>query len=542
MESKDRLDYRELLSYKSLFLDYIYDFERLSAFFAGDPGRPDAWREAADRLDNFPGDRNLAARALRRLNLALGADAEALRTVDGLESGALVVITGQQVGLFGGPLYTLYKALTAVELARRATSLLGRPVVPLFWMDSDDHDFDEVRHARVLDRASELVTLSYDPATIRNRIPVAWHKLQPAIEELIDRTEASLTPSEFKQDIVDVLRECYAPGQTMCAAFGRLLLRMTRGTGLAVVDPADGELKSVAVPLFERETGERSESSRIVQKTTSELVALGYHAQAGVTEDRLNLFYAAPGRFHVMSENSGFRIAADGRLLSLEELQKLIQEEPAHFSPNVLLRPLFQDSVFPTLAYVAGPNELAYFAQLGNVYRHFGVTMPLIAPRASFTVIERPQQKFIQRYGVELQELAANDESLLNRILKREAPPQLEEDMSRAKACVQDLTQTLERDLAQVDPTLVPTVRSTRGKLLHALGTLETKSLRAIKRKDETLRSQFFSTRTALFPNFSMQERQLSPVQYLNKYGWYFAELIRKNVDTDSQGHVLLYP
>jgi uncharacterized protein YllA (UPF0747 family) len=168
--------------------------------------------------------------------------------------------------------------------------------------------------------------------------------------------------------------------------------------------------------------------------------------------------------------------------------------------------------------------------------------MPLIAPRASFTVIERPQQKFIERYGVELQELAANDESLLNRILKGEAPPQLEQDMSRAKACVQDLTQTLERDLAQVDPTLVPTVRSTRGKLLHALGTLETKSLRAIKRKDETLRNQFFSTRTALFPNFSMQERQLSPVQYLNKYGWHFAEMIRKNIDPDSQGHILLYP
>jgi bacillithiol biosynthesis cysteine-adding enzyme BshC len=542
MESKDKLGYKALSSYKSLFLDYVYDFARLSTFFPGDPGHHDSWRQAAKRLDAFPGDRALAARALRRLNSTLEADAEALRTVDELENGALVVITGQQVGLFGGPLYTLYKALTAVELARRATSLLNRPVVPLFWMDSDDHDFDEVRHARVLDRASELITLSYDPAKIRNRIPVAWHKLQPTIEEVTDRADASLAPTEFKQNVIDVLRECYTAGETMCAAFGRLLLRMTRGTGLAVVDPADSELKSAAAALFERETAERSESSRIVHETTKELVDLGYHAQAGVTEDRLNLFYAAPGRFHIMSENSGFRIAADGRLLRSEELQKLIQEEPERFSPNVLLRPLYQDFVFPTLAYVAGPNELAYFAQLGGVYRHFGVTMPLIAPRASFTIIERPQKKFIKRYEVELRELAANDESLLNRILKKEAPPQLEEDMSKAKACVHDLTQTLERDLAQVDPTLVPTVRSTRGKLLHALGTLETKSLRAIKRKDETLRHQFFSTRKALFPNFSMQERQLSPIQYLGKYGWHFSEMIRSNIDADSKEHVLLYP
>jgi uncharacterized protein YllA (UPF0747 family) len=203
---------------------------------------------------------------------------------------------------------------------------------------------------------------------------------------------------------------------------------------------------------------------------------------------------------------------------------------------------LFQDALLPTLAYVAGPNELAYFAQLGEVYKHFDLTMPIIAPRASFTIVEKPQRKFIERYGVELKELRANDEALLNRILKEQAPPQLEKDMTHARKCVEELTETLERDLSAVDPTLGPTVRSTRGKLLHQLNTLEAKGRRAIKRKDETLRQQFFSTRTTLFPGFDMQERRISPIQYFCKYGWHFSDMIRRHLDPEARSHVLLYP
>jgi bacillithiol biosynthesis cysteine-adding enzyme BshC len=411
-------------------------------------------------------------------------------------------------------------------------------------MDADDHDFDEVRQVHLLDSKHELATLNYDPPETEARIPVAQHRLEPAIDDMVARAETSLPPSEFKQDIIEVLKDCYSVGHTLCAAFGSLLLTMTRGTGLAVVHPAAPELKAIATPLFEREVIERSESSSIAQKTTEELVRLGYHAQVQIktAADRLNLFYAAPGRFHVIAENGGFRIAADGRLIAADELTKLVRNEPDRFSPNVLLRPLFQDTLLPTLAYVAGPNELAYFAQLGGLYEHFGLTMPIIAPRASFTLVEKPQKKFIERYRVALADLRANDESLLNRILKEQAPPQLENDMAHARKCVQELTETLERDLSVVDPTLGPTVRSTRGKLLHQLNTLETKGLRAIKRKDETLRNQFLSTRTTLFPCFDMQERRISPIQYFSKYGWYFTDMLRKHLDPTARSHVLLYP
>jgi uncharacterized protein YllA (UPF0747 family) len=202
---------------------------------------------------------------------------------------------------------------------------------------------------------------------------------------------------------------------------------------------------------------------------------------------------------------------------------------------------LYQDTLLPTLAYVAGPSELAYFAQLRGLYAHFKVAMPLLAPRASLTVVERREARFLEKYGIEVTRLKANDESVLNEILRRHSPPRLEEDLSRARHCIQDITAALERDLAEVDPTLVPTVASTRGKLFHHLSELESKALRAVKRKNETVRSQFLSTRTALFPEFEMQERKLSPLVFLNKHGAHFVRMVEEAADPAVQAHLLLY-
>ena len=522
------LDYRKL-SYKPLFLDYLHRFEALSPFFPGDPSAPSSWKKIEAELDRSKHPRASVAPALERLNRSLGADEPALESVASLGAGALAVVTGQQVGLLGGPLYTLYKALTTVRLARWAASTLHRPVVPLFWMDADDHDFEEVRHAYLLSAGSDVLDLRYGEAEAESRVPVGARKLDASIEALLKEAREALPPSEFQEEILDVLSSCYAPGRTLAEAFGSWLLRMTRGTGLVVVDPTLPELKKAGSDLFARELGDGRASSAAVLETTEKLLSLGYHAQASPSDAQLNLFFAGPDR----------------RPVGLDEapvLARRLGEEPECFSPNVLLRPLYQDTLFPTIAYVAGPSELAYFAQLKGVYGHFGVTMPLIVSRNSFTVVERPQARFLERYGVELVRLASNDESVLNEILRQHAPRQLDEDLTRARSCIQDITSALERDLAAVDSTLVPTVQSTRGKLLHHLKELESKALRAVKRKNETVRHQFLSTRTALFPDFSPQERKLSPLVFLNKYGWHFARMVEEACDPGVKAHVLLYP
>lgn len=534
------LDYRKL-SYKPLFVDYLHRFEALSAFFPGDPFEPGAWRRLATALEGRDPVRPEVVASLGTVNRSLGADEAALDTIDALRDGALAIVTGQQVGLLGGPAYTLYKALTAVRLARWASSTLGRRVVPLFWMDSDDHDFEEVRHAYLLGATNELVELTAGGDDPGSRLPVGLRRLDAGIDDVLRQASEALPSSEFKEPVLAGLSECYASGRSLTEAFGSWLLRLTRGTGLAMVDPTLGTLKRAAVDLFRREVVEGSASSQLVRDTTERLIALGYHAQATPTDSQLNLFYANPSRVPVAVTESGFRLSNDGGMVSSKEVDRLLSEHPERFSPNVLLRPVYQDTLFPTLSYVAGPNELAYFAQLGDVYRHFGVTMPLLAARSSFTIVERPQARFLERYGVDLTRLDSNDESVLNEILRRHTPPQLEEDLTRARHCIQEITEALERDLAPVDPTLVPTVASTRGKLFHHLKDLESKALRAVKRKNDTVRTQFLSTRAALFPGFAMQERKLSPLVFLSKYGWHFSKMVEESADPGAKNHLLLY-
>ncbi len=532
MSQAQSLDYRSLPSYKPLFLDYLHRFDALSSFFAGDPFEPESWTKVASELD-VGNARTGTAAPLKALNQALGADEHALRSIDGLGDGALAVVSGQQVGLFGGPLYTLYKAMSSVRLARAAEERLQKRVVPIFWMDADDHDFAEVQSAWVLDPSYDLVNLRYEGGDSTERLAVGGRKLSPAIEAVVDHAAQSLPQTEFKEDVLSALRQSYSPGKTLAEAFGTWLLRMTRGTGLVVVDPALPELKAIGASVFERELAGGSTSTQLVQQTTDELLALGYHAQANASETNLNLFYADPMRNP---------ISASANATEKSDLVRQLRDEPTRFSPNVLLRPVYQDTLFPTLAYVAGPNELAYFAQLKRVYEHFDVTMPLIASRTSLTVIERPQARFLDRYGVDLVKLDSDDESVLNDIVRAQTPPQLDEDLSRARNCIQDITTALERDLKGVDESLVPAVKSTRGKLFHHLQELETKALRAVKRKNDTVRQQFLATRTALFPGFEMQERKLSPLGYFNKYGWHFASMVEDKADPALKAHALLYP
>jgi bacillithiol biosynthesis cysteine-adding enzyme BshC len=533
------LEYRKL-SYRPLFLEYVQRYATLSELFAGDPFENQSWSRLARKLSGAAHPRAAVSRDLTELNRHLGADAAALSSLEALASGALAVVTGQQVGILGGPLYTLYKALSAVRLARSASALLGSPVVPIFWMDTDDHDFEEIAEAHLLDAEGGLVSVRYEPEHRESRVPVGQLKLEPAIERVIEAASRALPPSEF-QDELRASLEAYAPGRTLAEAFGSFLLRLTRGTGLVIVDPSRPALKRLAIDLFRREIETRRESQETVRAATGKLLSAGYHAQVTPVDSQLNLSHAKPARHPISVEGELLRLGPDEAPRTREDVERLLESEPECFSPNVLLRPLYQDTLLPTLAYVAGPSELAYFAQLRGLYAHFGVTMPLIVPRSSFTIVERRDARFLEKYGVDLTRLNTNDESLLNEILRRHSPPRLEEDLSRARNCIQDITTALERDLAEVDSTLVPTVASTRGKLLHHLKELETKALRAVKRKNETVRSQFLSTRTALFPGFDMQERKLSPVVYLSKHGSHFVRMIEDAADPAARAHLLLY-
>ena len=529
------------LSYKSLFLDYASRFDKLAPFFSGDPNRPTSWASLASTLSKRTYPRKQVASELRRLNTELSADTAALASIDLFEKGALVVVTGQQVGLFGGPLYTLYKVLSAISTARWASSLLEVPVVPIFWMDTDDHDFEEVRHTHVLGRENILHLLQIDTDKIATSVSVGGYRIKNSIKDVIDQARQSLPDSEFKEEVLDSIAECYRPGTTLAKAFGRWLLSLTRNSGLVVVDPTHRELKKLGTTLFQQEITETaSTSARLMANTTRELIAHGYHAQVTPSDGYLNLFYSESVRCHIAITNKGLQYSGKASL-SQAALRQRVADEPERFSPNVVLRPLYQDTLFPTLAYVAGPNELAYFGQLRAIYQHFDVPMPLVTLRASCTVVERAQARFLKQYGVEFVDMQRDDELLLNQVLKEHTVPKLSKDLDHARQYLKDVMESVEQDLTRLNKSLLGAARSTENKILYQLKELESKTLRAIKRKDETVRKQFVSTRSALFPDFSLQERKLSPLSFYVRHGWDFTQMVADAVEHDRSSHVLIY-
>lgn len=536
MHTPEFVDYKRL-SASRLFRDYISRFDKLDGFYNGDPTKPDAWKAIADKRQRQAFERTRVAQSLRTNAQHLGADERSLDNIDAFEKGALVVVSGQQSGLFGGPLYTLYKAFSAVSHAERASEWLGTPVIPIFWVAGDDHDFEEVRHAYSLNSEHQMVTLSLstDPA---DRRPVGTRRLGDEVREAIGALEQALPTTEFTSQVLDGLRDDYSVGVGMSEAFAHWMVRLSRGTGLVIANPTDPELKEIGSALFRAELEQRGKTNDIVGETSTKLRDAGYHTQVTVTPDRLNLFYANPNRVPITLGADGYTLM-DGEQTSLSV--DTLEQHPERFSPNVLLRPLYQDTLFPTLAYVAGPSELAYFAQIGGLYQHFGIEMPLVVPRASMTFVEPAQRRFIERHGVDLIALNVNDEALLNQVVRQSSQTDFNGAWEQVRLCIDKSMNQLEEKVGGIDSTLCATARKTKGRILHELNELEAKTVRAAKKNDATLRRQFEATRNSLFPGFAPQERKLSAFSFLNRYGWHFCEMVRENIDLDVEAHRIVY-
>jgi bacillithiol biosynthesis cysteine-adding enzyme BshC len=498
--------------------DYAYDFPSLAPFFAGDPASPAAWTDAIARVAKGTRPTGEIAAIVAAQQTRRGAPPAATEAARRLtDDRTVAVLTGQQAGLFGGPLFTLLKAVTALQLAERITREHGVPAVAVFWIEAEDHDWDEVRSSTVFDETLTPRTVALPPASDDRLRPVGSIRLDAAINEVLDGLEAALPPTEFRGELLTSLRECYAPAYGMADAFGRWLERTLGGRGLVVYDAGDAAGKPLVSEVFAREVSGAGETSRLAARAGSDLVARGYHAQVQVSDDSLALFHVEDGRRPIRRDGTGF-LAGD-RSFTSSALAQAARTEPQRFSPGVLLRPLVQDTLFPTVCYVAGPNELAYLAQLRGVYEHFGVPMPLVYPRASATILDAAALRFLTRYAVPLDTLQPQDEAGLNELLKAQIPPSVEESFARAAEAIESQMRHLAEALPALDPTLEGAARSTLGRMQHDLQTLHGKMIQAAKRRDETLRRQYLRTRALAFPNGHAQERTVGFVSFLNQYG-----------------------
>lgn len=525
---------RDLHRGVSIVVDYWEARRRLADLLPRHFLDRDAYRSLADLLRARRYDRSTVAAVLEEQNRSLGADAAALAAAARLrDPRSLVVVGGQQAGLFGGPLYTLHKALTVLALARDLERDLAGPVVPVFWIASDDHDLAEVARAWLTDaegRLREIALAGHLAAAARNRHPVSRVPLGPDITAALEAVAEVLTPAPFGAEVVAALRSAWRPSSSFAAAFGKWMHRLLAGTGLVTVDPADARLKRIGAPLFAREIAEPGIVGRAVAEQTARLAAAGYPAQIDVRDGMLTLFLHAPGRTAIESSGAGLRLS-DGRPLAPGELAGLLDRQPERFSPNAALRPLFQDTLFPTVAMVLGPAELAYCAQLPLAYERLGVPMPVLFPRSSLTLLEPRVARLMAARGLALGEALALGARLPKEVARRALPEGLAARIGAARASTAAAWQDLVGEVDRLDHTLRRTVELAAAYTSHRFRIVEQKAARAFLRRDAEIARQAAALEAALVPRGGPQERTLCPVPFAARWGMGFAGLVARELD-----------
>jgi len=400
---------RRLPGAPKLSVDYVTDFSRLSELFAYDFRDPAALVRAARTATARDLPREELADVLLAQNRSFGSGEQALGKIELLrDRECAVVVTGQQPGLFGGPLYNLYKAATTVRLALRVEEETGRACLPVFWVAGDDHQLAGVDHIHTLDDSAGPVRITWSHEGSRRIRPLSALTLDEGIVDALARLAEAACAAPHRDEVVDLLSDCYRVEDRFCDGFSRLLAKLFEREGLVVIDASDPRVRRLGMGSLAAELEFPSPSTEAARAASEQVAALGYPVQVALRDDRLNLFSGRAERFRLRCAPSGFEISIRSGTIDAAELRSRFSAALEDFSPNVLLRPLYQDALFPTAAYVAGPSEIAYFAQLKPVYSRFGIPMPVVYPRKSITLINRKARELLTENGLRLEDFWAD--------------------------------------------------------------------------------------------------------------------------------------
>ncbi len=503
-----------------IFSDFLSYSPNIRKFY---PTQPDAQHVAAF-AKSVPRDRAREGRVadvLERQNRVWGAYEPTRNNIQRLRDGAFAVVTGQQVGLFGGPALALFKVASALALAKQVEAV-GVECVPVFWLASEDHDLAEVNQSLLLTHDFQLAPFMASTRGIEGA-PVSTIRFAEGMNDAVAKAAELLGESLA----ADYLRESYAEGETFSNAYGKLYTRMFREHGLILLDPSDAELHRIAAPLFREAIRHASDIDEEILARNRELQAGNYHEQVKVTGESTPLFTLVDGaRVPVHRANGQFKIGRE--VVAAEELQRRVESAPERFSANVLLRPVLQDYWLPTLAYVGGPAEIAYFAQVGVVYEKLlGRTTPVL-PRMSATLIEPRIERLLNKYQVDLPELFHGECQLRDCLAAHALPAELKANFEQARGVVESSMRVLKASLQTLDPTLVDAAARATSKMEYQISRLEKRAAQAELRRTEIIARHAAQIENSLYPKKTLQEREIAGIYFYAKYG---PELIRWLID-----------
>ena len=518
------LPHTQLPGASALFRDYLYHFDRVAQFYTHSPHDPEALKAAALAAKIPDSRRTELVAALRRLN----GDSASLAELE--VPGTVAIVTGQQVGLFSGPCYTIYKALTAAKLARQLSEA-GLRAVPVFWLATEDHDFAEIDHVHVFgaDHQPRKLKASGNGTTGQ---PVGSIPLQaPPVEELKQVLQGFL----YADEVVSAVEEAYQPGRTFGEAFRALLERLLGGYGLVYLDPLDPGIRRIAAPFLATVVEQAPELSRAVRARGAELTAAGYHAQVLFEEDSSFLFLLENGKRLPLRVRDGSYYQGTRRLSS-EELAARAEA----LSPNAILRPVLQDYLLPTAAYVGGPAELAYLAQSRVIYQALLGRAPVAVPRSGFTLLDERSHGLMERFSLNLPDVFHGQEGLREKIAARLVPPSLDRTFAEVMEGTASMADRLQAELAAFDPTLGAAMGKSRAKMLYQLEKNKRKAAREALRRSAQIDASAAHLNGLVFPERHLQERYYSILPFVAKYGPDLVDTLYEHAHRECPDHLVL--
>lgn len=528
----------------NLFLDYLYEFENVAEFYKYNFKDKEKYSEVFRAIlkkktnSNF----NISDLISNQYETFNSASEKTKNNIKFLQQPkTLAVVTGQQLGVLGGPLYTIYKIITAIKLASNLNErYTDYNFVPVFWMESDDHDFNEVHQINILNNENNLVTIKYkdDVSDDEIRSSVGNLIFDESLNDFFNQLELNLRNTEFKGKIISKLKEIYQTGKTFKQSFSELLFWLFDEYGLVIFDPSKDEVKKVLKPIFLNEINNfRTHTQKLV--SVSATLEEVYHAQVKVKP--VNLFYHIEnGRYAIEPVDEIFKLRRKRKQFTKEEIIQEINEHPERFSPNVLLRPITQDYLFPTAFYVAGPSEISYFAQIHPLYEFFDIEPPIIYPRSSATLVEKSVLTFMEKYDLSMRDVFLGVDRLKEKILSSVAENNIDLIFDDATKNLNLIFDDLKEKLFAVDKTISDSTGRYREKVLFSLNELKSKAEKAHESRFETILRQISKLSNLLYPNENLQERELNYFYFANKFGEEFYKKLFEELSVSEFEHQVI--
>ncbi len=528
--------------------DYVQDYNKVSDLFEYDPWNESSWAERAawlDRGNPLAADRGQLAEVLLSYNKAIGNAPEALDAIGKLkQQETLCIVGGQQAGLFSGQALVIYKAITLIRSARLASEKLGRPVIPVFWIAGEDHDFDEVNHMYYLSPEMQVSKIKIEHPSGKRSTVSSLKISQEQWTTALELLDSSLIPTEFKPGWMELLRTAAAESHTLVDFFGRIIAKLFGAQGLVLVNSDDPQLRRLESPMFAKLIREHKAVNAAVLTGRDKLEALGYSSQVELNERSVNLFVVDDDErilMYAAGPDGPYTDRKKERIYSREQLLDWAESAPERISNNVMTRPLMQDYLFPVLGTVLGPGEIAYWAITREAFHQIGLKMPIVVPRLEFTILEGTVQKNMHKFGLTLDDVLYHLEDKQEEWLRSQDTLKLEERFAEVRdRFVKDYRPLVEL-IAGINPGIGKLGETNMGKIIEQIHFLEQKASDGARAQFDASLRHFQRIGLSVVPMGKPQERVYNIFSYLNKYGdsWLY-EIVNSDLKPDGK-HKILY-